>query len=121
MNACLNGRNDVVKLLLECSKIVDINIPESFWIPQEIKDLIKMHSMTVQKWKEKRSFLTQKIKHNSVQTLCTLFLSAKNPEHICEKQETLEAMKYVCQLEKRTSRSKGKVILALGGGRIVAS
>ena len=49
MIACENGHKDVVKLLLEYPVVVDINIPESFQLSEEIKTILKMHSMTVQK------------------------------------------------------------------------
>ena len=45
---CCHEEKDVVKLLLQYSKVVDINIPESFSISKKIKNLIKMHSKTVQ-------------------------------------------------------------------------
>ena len=50
MEACRNGHKDVVKLLLEYSKVVNTNIPENLRIPnKEIENLIKTHSMKVQK------------------------------------------------------------------------
>ena len=48
MVACNLGHNDVVKLLLKYPKVIDVKIPESYWVPQKIKNLIRMHSMTVQ-------------------------------------------------------------------------
>ena len=49
MKACYHGHKDVVKLLLKYSNVVDIDIRESVLVPEQIKNLIKMHSMTVQK------------------------------------------------------------------------
>ena len=49
MRACKLGRKDVVKLLLKYPKVVNINIPKNVWIPEEMRNLIKMHLMTVQK------------------------------------------------------------------------
>ena len=49
MIACHYGNKDVVKLLLDYSEVVDINISESFQLSEEIKNLIKIHSMTIQK------------------------------------------------------------------------
>ena len=49
MIACRSGNKDLVKLLLDYSEVIDINIPESFQLSEEIKTLLKMHSMTVQK------------------------------------------------------------------------
>ena len=43
MIACYNGRKDVVKLLLNYSEVVDINIPEGVRLSEEIKTLLKMH------------------------------------------------------------------------------
>ena len=53
MWACFDGNKDVVKLLLECPKVVDKYIPEDFPIPQEIKNLIKMHSKRTNRWRPK--------------------------------------------------------------------
>ena len=48
MVACYFGHKDVVKLLLEYSEVVDINIPESFPLSEDIENLIKLHSKRVQ-------------------------------------------------------------------------
>ena len=49
MIACRSGNKDLVKLLLDYSEVIDINIPESFQLSEEIKTILKMHSMKVQK------------------------------------------------------------------------
>ena len=47
------GNKDVVKLLLEYSEVIDINITDQsihdIQVPEDIKTLINMHLMTVQK------------------------------------------------------------------------
>ena len=45
MIACKKARKDVFKLLLEYSEFVDINIPDSFQISKQIKNLIDLHSI----------------------------------------------------------------------------
>ena len=47
--ACILGLKDVVKLLLEYSKLLDINIKESAPISKDMKRFIELHSMKVQK------------------------------------------------------------------------
>ena len=53
MFACRFEHKDVVQLLLEHQEVVDINIPESFQLSEEIKNMISIfhiiHSMTLQK------------------------------------------------------------------------
>ena len=44
LKACYFGHKDVVKLLLKYSEFVDINIAESFYIYDEIKNLLELHS-----------------------------------------------------------------------------
>ena len=39
MFACKNGHKDVVNLMLEHSKIVNISLPESFYLSKEIFDI----------------------------------------------------------------------------------
>ena len=47
------GNKDVVKLLQEYSEVIDINITDQsghdIQVPEDIKTLINMHLMTVQK------------------------------------------------------------------------
>ena len=52
MIACQYGREDVVKLLLEYPEVIDINIPENFYLSEEIENLIELHSTAVQKKKK---------------------------------------------------------------------
>ena len=44
--SCEYGHNDVVKLMLEYSKVVGINILKSFHMPKGIKDLLKKYCWT---------------------------------------------------------------------------
>ena len=48
MFACRFEHKDVVQLLLEHQVVVDINIPESFQLSEDIQNLIESHSMRLQ-------------------------------------------------------------------------